>query len=124
MLVAADATSGTYAKLVEPIRQFSDDPKRDVSEPFNRVDFTILVSNVDGKLRNHGFLFVRNGRWRLSRMFDVNPAHERHRELKTPISEISGTSAGIDALIEHAPFFDLSSDEVAEAIHIMATNDI
>lgn len=113
MLVAVDATSGTYAKLAESIRQFSDDPKRDLSEPFNRVGFTILVPNVDDNLRNHGFLFVRNGRWRLSRMFDVNPAPERHRELKTPNSEISGASAGIDALIEHAPFFDLSSDEAA-----------
>jgi serine/threonine-protein kinase HipA len=121
MLGATDATSGTYTKLAEAMRQFSDDPKRDLSELFNRVSFTILISNVDDHLRNHGFLFVGNGRWRLSRMFDVNPAPERHRELKTPISEISGAGASIEALIEHAPFFDLSSDEAAEAIYNMAT---
>ncbi|MGF6313152.1 serine/threonine-protein kinase HipA [Bradyrhizobium sp. i1.8.4] len=121
MLGAADATSGTYTQLAEAMRQFSDDPKRDLNELFNRVGFTILVSNVDDHLRNHGFLFVGNGRWRLSRMFDVNPAPERHRELKTPISEISGADASIEALIKHATFFDLSSDEAAEAIYNMAT---
>jgi serine/threonine-protein kinase HipA len=54
-------------------------------------------------------------------MFDVNPAPERHRELKTPISEISGAEASIEALIEHAAFFDLTSDAASKAIHRMAT---
>jgi serine/threonine-protein kinase HipA len=121
MLGTADATSGTYTQLAEAIRQYSDDPKRDLSELFNRVGFTILVSNVDDHLKNHGFLYAGNRRWRLSHMFDVNPAPERHRELKTPISEISGAEASIDALIEHATFFDLSSDVAVDAIRSMAT---
>jgi serine/threonine-protein kinase HipA len=121
MLGAADATSGTYTQLAEAIRQVSDDPKRDMSELFDRIGFTILVSNVDDHLKNHGFLYVGNGRWRLSHMFDVNPAPERHRELKTPISEISGADASIEALIEHAAFFDLTSDAASKAVRRMAT---
>lgn len=120
MLGAADATSGTYTQLAEVIRRYSDDPKRDLSELFNRVGFTILVSNVDDHLRNHGFLYAGNRQWRLSHMFDVNPAPERHRELKTTISEISGADASIGTLIEHAIFFDLSSDEAVDAISSMA----
>ncbi|WP_320188647.1 type II toxin-antitoxin system HipA family toxin (plasmid) [Agrobacterium rosae] len=121
MLEAADATSGTYTQLAEAIRRHSDSPKRDLSELFNRVGFTILVSNVDDHLKNHGFLYTGNDQWRLSHIFDVNPAPERHRELKTAISEISGSEANLDALIEHAPFFDLTEDQAAQNIHDMAT---
>ncbi|WP_265258937.1 HipA domain-containing protein [Verminephrobacter aporrectodeae] len=41
---------------------------------FQRVSFSILVSNVDDHLKNHGFLYSGNGKWRLSPAFDVNPA--------------------------------------------------
>lgn len=116
MLDAPDATSGTYTQLAEAIRQHSDDPKRDLSELFSRVGFTILVSNVDDHLKNHGFLYSGNNQWRLSHVFDVNPAPERHRELKTPISEISGPEASIEALIEHAAFFDLSEDAAVQIV--------
>lgn len=121
MLEEADATSGTYTQLAEAIRAHSDNPKRDMLELFNRVGFTILVSNVDDHLKNHGFLYAGNDQWRLSHIFDVNPAPERHRELKTAISEISGSAASLEALIEHAPFFDLTEDQAAGNLHGMAT---
>jgi serine/threonine-protein kinase HipA len=121
MLEAADANSGTYTQIAEAIRTHSDNPKRDLGELFKRVGFTILVSNVDDHLKNHGFLYAGNNRWRLSHLFDVNPAPDRHRELKTAISEISGTGASIEALIDHAPFFDLSGDQATEAVNAMAT---
>lgn len=120
MLEAPDANSGTYTQMAEAIRTHSDNPKRDLGELFKRVGFTILVSNVDDHLKNHGFLYAGNNQWRLSHLFDVNPAPERHRELKTAISEISGTDASIEALIEHAPFFDFSEDQAAETINAMA----
>ena len=120
MLEAPDATSGTYIQLAEAIRQHSDDPKRDLTELFRRVGFTILVSNVDDHLKNHGFLYNGNNQWRLSHVFDVNPAPERHRELKTPISEFSGPEASIEALIEHAEFFDLSEDTASDIVHSTA----
>ena len=120
MLDAPDATSGTYTQLAEAIRQHSDDPARDLAELFGRIGFTILVSNVDDHLKNHGFLYDGRGRWRLSHMFDVNPAPERHRELKTAISEISGPDASIEALVWHAAFFDLSEDDAAAVLGSMA----
>lgn len=121
MLEARDATSGSYTQLAEAIRIHSDDPKRDMTELFKRVAFTILVSNVDDHLKNHGFLYTGNNQWRLSHMFDVNPAPERHRELKTAISELSGSEASIEVLVEHAPFFDLSKDQAAQSVCAMAT---
>jgi serine/threonine-protein kinase HipA len=120
MLEAPDATSGTYTQMVDVMRAHSSDPARDISELFCRVGFTILVSNVDDHLKNHGFLYDGSAKWRLSPMFDVNPAPERHRELKTPISEISGNAASIEILIEHAKFFDLTPEEGSEKIRSMA----
>ena len=49
--------------------------------------FSILITNVDDHLRNHGFLHVDREFWRLSPAFDINPSPDRVRELKTWISE-------------------------------------
>jgi serine/threonine-protein kinase HipA len=119
-LDAPDAVSGTYVDLADQMRRFCDDPRRDVNELFRRVAFTILVSNVDDHLKNHGFLHVHRGRWRLSPVFDVNPAPERHRELKTHISDASGSTASIEALIDHADYFEISEDDAVGLISDMA----
>ncbi len=121
MLDRDDANSGTYTELAEAIRTHSDAPGRDLLELFKRVAFTILVSNTDDHLKNHGFLYAGNGQWRLSPLFDVNPSPDRHRELKTAISEISGTTAGVAILLEHAPFFDVTASDATEILKLMAT---
>lgn len=36
-----------------------------------RLVFSVLISNTDDHLRNHGF--VRNGGWRLAPAFHLNP---------------------------------------------------
>ncbi|UXN05106.1 type II toxin-antitoxin system HipA family toxin [Bartonella sp. HY406] len=126
MLQRPDATSGTYEELAQSIRAYSDNPLRDLNELFMRIAFTILVSNVDDHLKNHGFLYQGKEKWRLSPLFDVNPAPERHKELKTAISAISGTTASIETLIEHSLFFEIIKDKaVAQISHmaeIIATN--
>jgi len=52
------------------------------------VAISIPITNVDDHLRNHGFLHVERGRWRLSPAFDINLFPEGMRELKTwmPVS--------------------------------------
>lgn len=106
-----DAEAGTYDQIAEVIRRVSSDPRADLDELFGRVAFTILVSNCDDHIKNHGFLYTGENRWVLSPAFDVNPQPERHRALETPISELSGHEASIEALIEAAPFFDMTEDE-------------
>jgi serine/threonine-protein kinase HipA len=51
--------------------------------------FSLLASNYDDHLRNHGFLMHQAGRWSLSPAYDLNPVPEmdRVRVSKTPISE-------------------------------------
>lgn len=95
-----------------------------MEELFKRVAFTVLVSNVDDHLKNHGFLHQAQGKWMLSPVFDVNPSHDRHRELKTHISEISGAESSIDALIDHAEYFDVEKHDAVEKIGAMANTII
>ena len=106
----SSAVGGTYVDFAEQLRRFSGDVPRDLRELFARVSFTILVSNADDHLKNHGLLYRGAGGWRLSPMFDVNPAPERDRRLKTAILDPRDTRASLGVLLEAAEFFDLEQD--------------
>jgi serine/threonine-protein kinase HipA len=95
----------TYADIVDAIRVHGADAQADIDELFRRIAFTILVTNVDDHLHNHGFLHVEAAKWRLSPAFDINPFPERHRELKTWITEDTGPEATVAALLSAADYF-------------------
>jgi serine/threonine protein kinase HipA of HipAB toxin-antitoxin module len=38
-----------------------------------RIIFTVMISNTDDHLRNHGFVYERYKGWRLSLAYDMNP---------------------------------------------------
>jgi serine/threonine-protein kinase HipA len=80
---------GAYTLLADAIRQFGDNVAGDLRELWRRMVFSLLASNYDDHLRNHGFLMRESGRWSLSPAYDVNPVPEidRARMSKTPISE-------------------------------------
>ena len=40
---------------------------------WRRIVFSILISNTDDHLRNHGFLWAGPAGWRLSPTYDLNP---------------------------------------------------
>lgn len=105
----------TYIEIVDAIRVHGAAVKDDVDELWRRIAFSILVNNVDDHLRNHGFLHVQRGTWRLSPAFDLNPFPDRVRELKTWISEDTGPTASIDALLSSAAHFGIP-DATARAI--------
>jgi len=48
------------------------DAQADIEELWRRIAFSILITNVDDHLRNHGFLHVDREFWRLSPAFDIN----------------------------------------------------
>lgn len=121
MLQVPSADGSSYTAIAEAIRINSRNPKADLRELFNRIGFTVLVSNVDDHLKNHGFIYAGEGKWRLSPLFDVNPAPERHRELKTSIVEGGGSEASIDLLIDNSLFFDVTEEDAREWLHAMAT---
>jgi hypothetical protein len=78
--------------------------------------FSILITNVDDHLRNHGFLHVDRGQWRLAPAFDVNPFPDRVRELKTRVSEDAGPEATIQALLSALPYFRIAAPRARQML--------
>ena len=100
-----DPGEHSYTELVDALRRNGATPPADIEELWRRIAFSILITNVDDHLLNHGFLHVERGLWRLSPAFDINPFPERVRELKTWVSEETGPEATIEALV---PYFRLA----------------
>ena len=111
-----DGDDATYTDIAESIRMYSSEPIEDLHELWRRVVFNVLIGNLDDHLRNHGFLYDRDGKWRLSPVYDLNPVplEEKARELTTWISE-EGPDADLEQARRAAKFFALK-DEQAEVI--------
>lgn len=111
-----DGDEATYTDIAECIRMYSSEPTKDLHELWRRIVFSVLIGNLDDHLRNHGFLYDGEDKWRLSPAYDLNPvpSEERVRELSTWISE-EGPDADLDIARRAAPFFALKGDR-AEAI--------
>ena len=102
---------GFYTDIADVIRQISSKPVHDLNELWRRIVFTILVSNMDDHLKNHGFIYSGGGQWRLSPAFDINPAPKRHRILETGIIAGGSFEASIEIALEACEFFDLKPEE-------------
>jgi serine/threonine-protein kinase HipA len=89
LLGLSQGNPGAYTQLADGIRQFGHDVAGDLRELWRRLLFSLLASNYDDHLRNHGFLMHEAGRWSISPAYDLNPVPEidRARVSKTPISE-------------------------------------
>jgi serine/threonine-protein kinase HipA len=98
----------SYTEIVDAIRVHGADAQADIEELWRRIAFSILITNVDDHLRNHGFLHEDREFWRLSPAFDINPSPERVRELKTWISEDAGPDMTIDALMSVIAYFRIT----------------
>lgn len=73
MIGARDNEFHSYLELVDAMRQHGASPNEDMIELWKRIVFSILISNTDDHLRNHGFLYKRYKGWVLSPLYDVNP---------------------------------------------------
>ncbi|WP_375787725.1 type II toxin-antitoxin system HipA family toxin [Bradyrhizobium sp. Pha-3] len=107
---------GSYTEIVDFMRTYSPEPKADFAELYRRMVFTILVSNKDDHLKNHGFLYVGSGRWRLSPMFDVNPAPDREAHLETAIMEGGAHDRSIKLAVDACEFFEIAEAEARKII--------
>jgi serine/threonine-protein kinase HipA len=110
----------TYTEIVDAIRVHGADAQADIEELWRRIAFSILITNVDDHLRNHGFLHVDREFWRLSPAFDINPSPERLRELKTWISEDAGPDMTIDALMSVIAYFLITARRAKEILRDVA----
>ncbi|KIZ40509.1 MULTISPECIES: type II toxin-antitoxin system HipA family toxin [Rhodopseudomonas] len=107
---------GSYTEIVDFMRAYAADPQADFRELFLRLVFTILVSNKDDHLKNHGFVYVGSGRWRLSPVFDVNPAPDRNPHLETAILEGGAHDRSIRLALEACEFFEIAEADARRMI--------
>jgi serine/threonine-protein kinase HipA len=108
MLQAKDGEQASYLEIGQTIEERSLDAGADLRELWRRIVFTILISNTDDHLRNHGFLRKSTAGWALSPAFDLNPNPEGGaRQLATAIDE-HDTRASIATALEVAGLFRVS----------------
>jgi serine/threonine-protein kinase HipA len=113
---------GAYTLLADGIRQFGNDVTGDLHELWRRLVFSLLASNYDDHLRNHGFLMREPGRWSLSPAYDINPVPEvdRVRMNKTAIAE-DQEEPTIAGALAAAPRFGLKPGEAKKILREVFT---
>lgn len=73
MIGAIDNEQHSYLEMAYALAQNGAVPEEDMAELWRRIVFTIMISNTDDHLRNHGFVYERYKGWRLSPVYDINP---------------------------------------------------
>ena len=116
MIGARDNETRSYLELADTLRQHGAQPGEDMRALWRRIVFTVLISNVDDHMRNHGFLFTGSEGWALSPAYDLNPVPVdiKPRILSTAIDEEDQT-ASLALALSVAEYFELNEEE-AQAI--------
>lgn len=115
MLGARDNETHSYLEIVDALRQQGSRPKADIQQLWRRIVFTVLISNIDDHLRNHGFLYVGSDGWTLCPAYDLNPVpvDASPRVLSNAI-DFDDQSASIELAFSVAEYFELNPDEARE----------
>ena len=115
MLEARDGDQRSYLEIADTIETQSPRPGRDLEQLFRRVVFSVLISNTDDHLRNHGFLREPSG-WALSPAFDLNPNPEAAGALSTTVDTDGDPSASIELCAQTAQMYRLSQSQAVEIV--------
>jgi serine/threonine-protein kinase HipA len=105
MLGAKDNEQHSYLEIADAIPRYGSQPHADLKELWQRIVFTVLISNTDDHLRNHGFLCD-------GARGDLNPVpvDVKDRVLSTTITE-GDLTASLDLATEVAEYFGITSEE-------------
>jgi serine/threonine-protein kinase HipA len=115
MLEAKDLETRSYMEFADILRQHGASPKADMHAMWRRIVFSVLISNTDDHLRNHGFLWVGPDGWSLAPAYDLNPvpADIKPRILTTAI-DLDDATASLDLALGVAEYFELADDAARE----------
>jgi serine/threonine-protein kinase HipA len=121
MLEASDGDQRSYLEIAQVIEERSPAVTDELRQLWRRMCFTILISNTDDHLRNHGFLHARAESWRLSPAFDLNPNPvPGPKELSTAV-DFDDFRASIDTLMGIAGYFRMDARGAAEVLAQVAS---
>lgn len=112
MIGARDNEQHSYLEMAYALAQNGASPAEDMRELWRRIVFTIMVSNTDDHLRNHGFIYERYKGWRLSPAYDINPTPiEIAPHVLTTSIDFYDNSASLETAIGVAKEFRLTHAE-------------
>ena len=118
MLNAVDNDSQihSYLDIADAIRLYGSNPGVDLIELWKRIVFSILISNTDDHLRNHGFLYTGANGWKLSPLYDINPSPDNKNILSTYITQ-TDNAQDIDLALSVCEYFDLDINSAKQIIN-------
>lgn len=110
LLGAAANEDHSYLELADALRRYGASPRSDLRDLWRRIVFSVLISNTDDHLRNHGFLYLGPQGWTLSPAFDLNPVplDVRPRILSTAIT-FDDAMASLELAFEVAEYFEMDA---------------
>jgi serine/threonine-protein kinase HipA len=112
MIGAHDNEPHSYLEMAYALAQNGAAPDEDMQELWRRIVFTIMVSNTDDHLRNHGFIYERYKGWRLSPAYDINPTPlEIAPHILTTSIDFNDNSASLATALSVAKEFRLKKEE-------------
>ena len=117
MLSANDNEQHSYLEIVYALLKYGASPKQDLLELWRRIVFTIMISNTDDHLRNHGFIYQLHQGWRLAPVYDINPTpiHIRPKILTTAI-DFEDNSASLNKAMSVIDQFRLTKDNALKIV--------
>jgi serine/threonine-protein kinase HipA len=116
MLEANDRDQRSYLEIAAVIEERSPAATSELRQLWRRMAFSILISNTDDHLRNHGFLHDDAESWSLSPAFDLNPnPAPGPKDLSTAI-DFYDTRASVETLLGVADFFRLDADDALDVL--------
>lgn len=116
MLEASDGTGRSYLEIAEIVENTSVRATEELRELWRRIVLSVLISNTDDHLRNHGFLHVRGGAWRLSPAFDLNPNPAAGPTYLSTSVDGSDKPASVSQVLAVAGFFRLSDAQARRTL--------
>jgi serine/threonine-protein kinase HipA len=116
MLEAADGDRRSYLDIAEAVEDVSADVTGHLHQLWRRLVFSVLISNTDDHLRNHGFLRERDGVWRLAPAFDLNPDPAPGPQLHATMIDETDEPADPRGALAVAGFFRLSGPAAREIL--------
>lgn len=123
MLGGHDNEQHSYLEIAYALAQQGAAPEEDMEELWRRIVFTIMVSNTDDHLRNHGFVYERYKGWRLSPAYDINPTPlEIAPHMLTTSIDFNDNAASLETAIRVAKEFRLKQEKALRIIQKVASS--
>ena len=116
MLEAGPGDQRSYLEIAAVIEERSPAATLDLRQLWRRMAFSVLISNTDDHLRNHGFLHARGESWTLSPAFDLNPNPDPGPKYLSTAIDFTDTRASTDILMSVAGYFRLDKDAALAAL--------